>query len=119
MSRVSLGRIDPMPALRAAAVDQVNGRFDDMSRTGLHRDQAHAYKRIAAAAVLAGAAPADEFKAEADLRGLTPVALARIIASKPSNLAQRELARQKMLAAIDRATTPGDLDQIVKTGLQG
>ena len=101
--------LDPMPALRAVAVTKINATFNTLAAP--HIDAAHAEKRKAAAA---GAPYPDWFTAEATLRGITPEALAVLIADKPDNIGERELARQQALAAIAAATSPAELDAIVK-----
>jgi hypothetical protein len=101
--------LDPMPALRAVAVAKINATFNTQAQP--HVDAAHDAKRKAAAS---GAPYPDWFTAEAALRGITPEALAALIASKPDNVGARELSRQQALAAIAAAKTPADLDAIVK-----
>jgi hypothetical protein len=101
--------LDPMPALRMSAKAKVNLHFNGLAQP--HRDAAHAMKRTAADA---GAPFPGWFAAEADLRGVTPVALASMIASKPDTVAERELHRQRVMAAVDAAKTPAELDQITK-----
>jgi hypothetical protein len=101
--------LDPMPALRAVAIAKINAQFNTQAQP--HVDAAHDAKRKAAAA---GAPYPDWFTAEAALRGITPEALATLIASKPDNVGARELARQQTLAAIAAATSPAELDSIVK-----
>lgn len=100
--------LDPMPALRMAAKAKVNQHFDRLARP--HLDAVYAAKRVAAQA---GAPYPDWFVQEADLRGVTPVALASLILSKPDTLTSREVRRQRAMAAIDAATTPATLDAIV------
>lgn len=101
--------LDPMPALRAVAITKINAIFNTLAAP--HIDAAHAEKRKAAAV---GAPFPDWFIAEATLRRITPDALAALIASKPDNVGARELSRQQALAAIAAATTPAELDAIVK-----
>lgn len=101
----------PMDALRAAAVTKVNERYNAIAAQNVHRDAAHAAKRTVAAAVLAGATAPAEFVSESTLRGVTAAALAADIASRPNEIAQRELARQTELLAIAAATTPDQLPQ--------
>lgn len=103
--------VDPMPALRAAAVAKVNERFNYLASQNLHRDAAHAHKRAVAAAVIAGEVPPAEFAAEAALRGVEPKWLAFDIESRPNESAQRELARQTELLAIAAAARPDQLPQ--------
>jgi hypothetical protein len=101
--------LDPMPALRAVAVAKINATFNTQAQP--HIDAAHDAKRKVAAA---GAPYPDWFMAEATLRGITPEALAALVASKPDTAGARELARQQALAAIAAATSPAELDSIVK-----
>jgi hypothetical protein len=100
---------DPMPALRAAAVAKVNERFNYLASQNTHRDAAHAHKRTVAAAVISGAQVPVEFAAEAEMRGITPLALARDVASRPNEAAHRELDRQRELLAIAATQTPDEL----------
>ncbi|MDD1534550.1 MULTISPECIES: hypothetical protein [unclassified Bradyrhizobium] len=104
--------IDPMPALRAVAVMQINTHFNGIAQANLHREQAHAAKRQAAARLLAGS-PETSLDAEAALRGLRPIDLAALIAGKSDDLQERESARQRALHLIAQATTPAALDEIV------
>jgi hypothetical protein len=100
---------NPMPFLRAAAVVKVNEQFNCQATQNIHRDAAHSHKRTVAAAVLAGAEPTAEFIAEATLRDVSAAALAADIASRPNLAAARELERQRLLLAIEAATTPDQL----------
>lgn len=109
-------RIDPMPAAKAAAVEQVNGQAS--ASANWHRDLAHVHKRAIAALVLAGGVAPAEFLAEAVLRGISAPQLAELIASKPDSLAVRELARQRLLLQIDRAASPAEIATIL-SGSQG
>lgn len=102
---------DPMPALRAAAVAKVNERYNYLATRDVHRDAAHAWKRTAAASVLAGNDAPAEFAAEAMMLDLSAKAFAELIASKPNASAQRELDRQTELRAIAAATRPDQLPQ--------
>jgi hypothetical protein len=98
--------IDPMPMLRQRKVDEVNRQFRMTAADNLHRDQAHAQKRL-------WAATNDErLKGEADLRGMTVARLSAVILGKPDELAVREASRQVLLARIAACTTPQDLDAI-------
>jgi hypothetical protein len=100
--------LDPMPALRRAAKGKVNTHFNNLAQT--HRDAAYIMKRATAGA---GAPFPDWFTQEADLRGIVPAALASLILSKPDVLSERELLRQRAMAAIDNATSPDALTAIV------
>jgi hypothetical protein len=102
---------DPMPALRAAAVAKVNERYNYLAGQNGHRDQAHFLKRILAAQIIEGGFVPSEFAEEAMLRNVTPLALAQDIVSRPNATAQRELARQTELLAIEAATHPDQLPQ--------
>lgn len=105
--------LDPMPAERARAVNKVNAYFNSLARP--HLDAAHAMKRQVASEPISGA-PA-WFIQEADMRGITPTDLADLVLSKPDTLAERELARQCALRAIDAARTPADLSRVVDKAL--
>ncbi|SHJ69495.1 hypothetical protein SAMN05444159_1252 [Bradyrhizobium lablabi] len=104
--RVVLDAIDPMPALRQAKVDAVNRSFNTVAAESLHRDQAHAQKRLWAATNDQRLAP------EAELRGITVVELSAFILSKPDAAAAREMQRQTIMKRIDQARTPAELDAI-------
>jgi hypothetical protein len=101
--------LDPMPALRIAAKGKINMHFNGLAQP--HLDAAYAAKRAVAKA---GAPFPDWFATEATLRGITAKALAILIASKPDTVAERELHRQRVMAAVDTAKTPAELDQITK-----
>lgn len=103
--------VDPMPALRLAAVAKVNERFNYLAGQNAHRDHAHFLKRILAAQIIEGGFAPDEFAEEAALRGISVHALAQTIVSKPNEAARRELARQTELLAIEAATHPDQLPQ--------
>jgi hypothetical protein len=104
--------LDPMPALKQRTVDQINAHFDGLARP--HRDAAHAMKRNVASVVMGNPARApDWFSQEADLRGITPTAFANLILSKGDTVADRELQRQRAMAAVDAAATPAALSAIV------
>lgn len=107
--------LDPLPNLRLAAEDKINQHFNEISKTFLHRDKAHASKRAIAESVVNGGASTDEFVEEATLRGLSPLDLAKLILSKPDTLAARELQRQKLMIAIQSAGTPEALDALTTT----
>lgn len=112
--------LDVMPALRRARVEAVNRSFNAIAAEQLHRDQAHAAKRAEASAIVAGVASADpfgpvasdEFAAEAALRNIAVIELAQLVLSKPNEAAQRELRRQQIMARIEAAATPADLDNV-------
>lgn len=116
MTRAVLKAADPMPAIRKAAMATVDGAFNHLALENLHRDHAHASKRVVAAA----GTVTPELAAEAEARGISPDDLATLILSKPDNQASRELARQKVMLSIERAATPAEIDGIlanVKLGI--
>jgi hypothetical protein len=91
-----------MQTLRSEKKARVNAAFE--GRNNSHVAQAHAQKR-------AWATTNDErLKPEADLRGITVAELAGLILSKPDDFAARELERQRIMLAIDAATTPAKLE---------
>jgi predicted trehalose synthase len=104
----------PMPDFRAGAVAKVNARYNAMAAANLHRDQAHAWKRSASAAILAGDEAPAEFAAEASAIGMTVAEFAAVIASKPNEAALRELLRQAELRAIAAAQSPDELGGLLK-----
>lgn len=97
---------DPMVALREQRKEKVNQSFNTISASNAHLDQAYNQKRQ-------WAATQDErLKPEADLRGMTVAELAAVILSKPDLVAAREYERQQIMARIDAAATPAELDGI-------
>jgi hypothetical protein len=109
MSVTTITINNPMLALRQAKVEAVNRSFNVIAAENLQRDLAHAQKR-------AWAAVEDQrLQAEADLRGITVAELSALILSKPDTAAERELRRQQVMALIDRAQTPPELDAIVSS----
>lgn len=111
-------KLDPMPALRATAASRVTARFSTLTLADIHRELVWRRKREIADAVIGGADAPAHFAEEAALRGLTPSALAALIAAKPNPAAAldaRELDRQKMLLAIDASKTPAELTAITST----
>lgn len=96
--------IDPMPAARQAQKDRVNAAFNAVSQS--HVEMAHAQKRLWAET------EDEKLKPEADLRGVSVSELASLILSKPDRLAERELERQKIMAAIEAARTIEDLERL-------
>jgi predicted phosphatase len=101
---------NPLPAAKAAAIAAVNGRFAALADP--HRDQAHRRKREIAAQFLRGDGCTDEFAAEAALRGLDVKSFAAVIVVKPDPIDARELARQKLMFAIEAARSLGELATI-------
>jgi hypothetical protein len=104
---------DPMPLLRIAARDKVDMAFNADAQRHLHRNAAHVAKRAAAQRLLAGE-PVTALDEEAALRGLSSADLARLILTKPDEIMEREVCRQRVFAAIAQAATPAALDDIVK-----
>ncbi|MCA6098877.1 hypothetical protein [Bradyrhizobium australafricanum] len=75
-------------------------------------DIAHDRKRTLAQLVANGAKPTAEFKAAADIEGVTPQALAATILNKPDDLMTKENARRAMVLRVRAAKTPDDLKAI-------
>lgn len=98
--------VDPMPALRAARKERINAAFNAAAAHTAHLDQAYAQKREWAKAQDARLTP------EAELRGITVAELSDLILSKSDTLAERELRRQSILAKIEKAKTPAELESI-------
>lgn len=86
------------------AVARVNGYFNSLAQP--HRDAAHAMKRSAAKV---GDPYPDWFAQEAELRDITPAALADLVLTKHDPLEYRELHRQRALMAVESARTPSEL----------
>lgn len=105
---------DPMPMLRMAAVARVNEHFNRRAGELMHIDHAHMRKRHIAAAVMSGEAiGADHpFAQEAVMRGINVSDFAQMIANKQDAVLHRELHRQRVIASIEQATTPAELDAI-------
>jgi hypothetical protein len=99
--------VDPMPHLRERARWRVDAQFNAQAMP--HRDAARAAKRAAAKRVLAGESEAS-LDEEAALRAVTALELAALILSKPDELQEREIKRQRLLKAIADAATPAGLD---------
>ncbi len=109
MSNRQVINASPIAAKKLAAAEKVNEYYNFLAAQELHRDSVHAWKRGVAASIIAGGEPPAEFAAEAELRELTPLDLARLIATKPNAMAAREVERQKRLLAIEAVTTPDQL----------
>ncbi|ETR75922.1 hypothetical protein X566_20210 [Afipia sp. P52-10] len=109
-------KIDPMPALRVSATLKINADFNRRASETLHRDHAYRRKREVANAVLRGEQlePKHAFAREAEMRGVTLIDLAAIVAAKPDAIDEREARRQELLIAIDQAATPDELAAILK-----
>jgi hypothetical protein len=106
-------RTADLPAMRSAASVRIDAHFNRLAGENLHRDAAHAAKRVVAAGVLSGGHATVEFKAEARLRQITLREFAALIASKPDQPAARELERQKLMRRLGEATTPSQVDRIL------
>ena len=101
-----------MEAKRALAVAAVNGHFNALALADVHRDAVHAKKRAAAMSLLSGGEAYAEFHAEAEMLGVTSLALAEEIAVKPDAPAVRELERRRILIAIASASSPAEFPAI-------
>lgn len=106
--------LDPMPALRAKAVDEINMHF--ARRFAGMKHTVHLRKAEQARQALTGTiAPA--FAAEADLRGMSIADFAHLVLAKAAEddgWDATELERQRALLAVEAAQTPGEIDDIVK-----
>ncbi len=96
--------LDPMPALKAERKLRVNDAFGKIGNQ--HLDQAYAQKREWAKSL------DDRLLPEAELRGVSVEKLAELILSKPDTVAVREEKRQRILAKIEKAKTPAELESI-------
>lgn len=101
--------LDPMPPLRAAAEERVNAHFNRLVVDNIHRDFIHQNKR----AIVRDPSRWTELATEAELSGLTVDRLVEIIASKPDEVAERELQRRGLILSIRRATTPDEIDRLL------
>lgn len=97
---------DPMVELREQRKAKVNENFNAIATANAHLDAAYAQKRQWAETL------DERLKPEADLRGITVAELAELILSKPDLVAAREYERQQIMARIDAAATPAELDGI-------
>ena len=106
-------RGNPIEPERQRATADVNQHFNALVEP--HRDAVHRIKRDFARAVLAGEPRLDlrVFEAEAALHDLTVAELAEIVLAQPDTLMQREVERQRIMRAIDYASTTADLDAIL------
>lgn len=102
-------QLDPMPALREEATRRINERFAGIATANAHRDHVHARKRADAQIVADGGAPSELLSAEAEMRGVAVHELAALIVSKPDTVAARELERQRIMLAVDRAASKDEL----------
>lgn len=100
-----------MPLFREAAKNKVDFHFNELAKSGLHRDAARQQKRLAAQRLLAGQ-DVTSLDVEAAARGISPQQLAQLVLSKPDELQDREDNRQRLFAAIAAAKTPQELDAI-------
>lgn len=106
--------IDPMPALRAKAVDEINMHF--ARRFAGMKHTVHLRKAEQARQALTGDV-APTFAAEAGLRGLSVADFAHLVLAKEAEgdgWDAAELERQRALLAVEAAQTPGEIDGIVK-----
>lgn len=109
--------IDPMPALRADAIERVNARFSIETARAQFKEGVYARKRAIAQSILDGNRLPDDhpFVAEGALRGLSQEEFAILIADKPDASAEsdaREMCRQRLLMAISAAKSPAEIDEI-------
>lgn len=98
------------------AEEAVNQAINIEASINVHRDQEYALKRKIAADVLAqgeSAAPL-EFAKEAELMGLSVVALAQIVAAKPDEVLARGLRRRADVLAIRNAKQPSEIEAILQ-----
>lgn len=103
--------INPLPDAKANAVLRINAHFANLIDP--HRDKAHSRKKELATAVIAGDGTTDEFCDEAKLRGLTVIEFAKLILSKSDGFDGRELQRQQMLIAVEKAKSPAEINVIL------
>ncbi|MFH0299835.1 hypothetical protein AAFX91_21890 [Bradyrhizobium sp. 31Argb] len=96
--------LDYMSDRRVALKAEVNAAFNAAAQS--HVAMAHAQKRTWAETQDGRLQP------EADLRGISVAELAALILSKPNDLAERELQRQRIMMNIDAAATSAELDAI-------
>jgi len=103
--------LDVMTAAIAAKKAKVNANFATLAAMDLHRDMAHALKLQWARSNTE--ADRQKLQPEADIRGISTAELREMILAKADDaVAARELRRQEIMARIEAAKTPADLDAI-------
>jgi hypothetical protein len=113
MTRQVLQPIDQMRIHRDEARDKVDRYFSDQLKQSLHRDTIHELKRTAAERLIAGEQHA-LLDIEAQLRGISPIDLAKLIVGKANDLFDRENRRQNIFKTIEQAADPQALADILK-----
>lgn len=110
---------NPMAVLIENAKKEINQFYD--ARFSAQGVRAYMYKRKAesAQAVLRGDPIPETIQSEADLKGLDPIELSEMIIAKNSEdtvdaIDTIELERQKRLVAAEAATTPDELQAIIR-----
>jgi len=114
MTRQVLQPIDQMRIRRDEARDKVDRYFSDQLKQQLHRHTIHELKRTVAERLIAGEQHA-LLDTEAQLRGMAPIYLAKLIVSKPNDLFDRENRRQTIFKMIEQAADPQALAGIFKS----
>lgn len=104
--------LKPIPNEKQLLNDEINATFHSFAAKNLHREQAWKRKREVAKAFLTNETTAPSLLSEAQLRGITGEALARLVLSKPDPIDDRELKRQTFLLAVEKATTIDELSII-------
>jgi hypothetical protein len=104
--------VDPMPALRLSAAEQVNGHYLPRLGSALVIHSVHERK----AAQADGANASDAFKAEAKLRGMSVKEFSDLVRDKAraeNMLDAIELSRQQKPLTLDAAQTPAEIAAIL------
>lgn len=96
----------------AQLVKRAERRINLHCMIGSH-DIAHDRKRTLAAAVLAGASPTPEFEKSAAIEGLTIIAFASLVVSKPDELMDKENRRRALIVQVRNAKTVDELNAIL------
>lgn len=105
--------LNPMTTLRESAIKKVNEHFNVLSAQNLHKDRARAQKRELAKRALSGADTFTLLEVEARIRNISAEDLANIIVSKPDDLYEREIQRQRVFKEIEETVSPDDIDVIL------
>lgn len=105
--------LDPMPALRERAEGAVNLHYDLIASRQAQRDAEHAAKREAARHVLRGEDAPAWFATAAEIEGMTAFDLAQAIDAKPDDVAERGLARRRVIMAVRQASTAAAIDSML------
>jgi hypothetical protein len=103
--------VDPMPKLRAEAERRINTFYSSIDPLALE----HHVKRTTALAVLRGEPVPEWFSRAAAIERMSVNSLAQLIVEKEDAIATRANARRAAINFVRRATTPDQLNEIVRS----